>query len=297
MRAARASLIGKHEVTLPRNPRTTGRSLDEPSRLSRPAGQVDHRIAPRRPGPLRAGKYDDAQPNERPRRGPILRHAYRCSNARRWRERHRTVLRRLRRKGRRPEDRITDRQSRISTLAMARRRRGSLRRACSTSSRVGRDVFARELFEVRRALQADLFRFVERRVGREAVTDGAADHPEGPDADGRRAVDEHRPVRGIVGDPQELVDLGVGRRGVDDRNVEVLQTRPFDGVFLFIRPMLGRLPQVEHGLHAIRLELREVLEPWLTAGAELRVDLEKLRDWRQLGLRRRLQERRQRTAE
>ena len=57
--------------------------------------------------------------------------------------------------------------------------------------------------------------------------------------------------------------------------------------------MLARLAQVEHCLHPIRFELGEMLDSRLPARAELRVDLEKLGNRRQLGLRRRLEERRQ----
>jgi hypothetical protein len=48
--------------------------------------------------------------------------------------------------------------------------------------------------------------------------------------------------------------------------------------------MLGRLPQVEQGLHAVSLELGKGLETRLGAGAELWVHLEELWDCRRLGL-------------
>ena len=55
--------------------------------------------------------------------------------------------------------------------------------------------------------------------------------------------------------------------------------------------MLARLPQVEHGLDAVGLELRERFEPRLSAGAELRADLQELRNRRHVGLGRGLEER------
>ena len=50
----------------------------------------------------------------------------------------------------------------------------------------------------------------------------------------------------------------------------------FDRRLLFGRPMLGRLAKVEHRLHAVSLELRKLLDARLSAGAELRIDLEEV---------------------
>ena len=48
--------------------------------------------------------------------------------------------------------------------------------------------------------------------------------------------------------------------------------------------MLGRLPQVEHGLYAVGLEFRKGLEARLSPRAELRSHLQEFRDRRHLGL-------------
>ena len=85
------------------------------------------------------------------------------------------------------------------------------------------------------------------RASSSAASDGqpiahdAADHPERADADRRGAVDEHRPVRRVVGDLEELVDLRVVRLGVDDRDVEVLQAGLLDGRLLLVGAMLAGL--------------------------------------------------------
>ncbi len=77
------------------------------------------------------------------------------------------------------------------------------------------------------------------------------------------------------------IGLGVGRLGVDDRDVEVLQPGPSTAARSSVGAMLARLPQVEHRLHAVGLQLREMLDPRLTAGAELRVHLQEVRNRRQ----------------
>ena len=82
------------------------------------------------------------------------------------------------------------------------------------------DVAARELLEVRRVAKADLPGLFERGVVGHAVAQHATNHPERADPNRGRAVDEHRTVGRIVGDLQELVGLLVGRRGVDDRDIE-----------------------------------------------------------------------------
>ena len=89
---------------------------------------------------------------------------------------------------------------------------------------------------------------------------------------------------GIVGDLQELIDARVGRLLVVDRDVEVLQARGFDGLALFVGPVLGRLAQVQHRLDPILFEPREMLHPRLSASAELRRDLKEGADvgWRGL---------------
>ena len=85
------------------------------------------------------------------------------------------------------------------------------------------DVLADELFEVRRVGHTDLSAFFERRVWRQPIAHGAADRPERPDTNRGRAVNEHRAVRRVVRDLQELIGVGVSRIGVDDRNIEVPQ--------------------------------------------------------------------------
>ena len=73
------------------------------------------------------------------------------------------------------------------------------------------DVLARELLEVRRVGQADFLAFFERRIRRQPVAHPAPDGPERADANRRRAVDEHRAVRRVVGDLQERIRFGIGR--------------------------------------------------------------------------------------
>ena len=150
-----------------------------------------------------------------------------------------------------------------------------------------------ELFEVRRVGQPDLLALFERRIRRQPIAQCAPDGPERTDANGRRAVNEHRTIRRFVGDLQERLHVRVGRIPVNDRDVEVLHPGRLDRGLLVRRAMFGGLPQVEHGLHAIRLELRKSLESRLGASAELRADLEELRDRRQLGLSWGLKERRE----
>jgi len=144
------------------------------------------------------------------------------------------------------------------------------------------DVAPREFLEVRRVDEADFPAFLERRIDAEAVAHGTADHPERADTDCRRAVDEHRAVRRVVGDLQELVDLRVARITIDDRNIEVLQACLLDSRTLFICTVLRRLTEIQHRLHAIGFELGEVFQTRLATGAELRRHLQKIVDGRQL---------------
>jgi hypothetical protein len=140
--------------------------------------------------------------------------------------------------------------------------------------------------------QADLARLRQRGVKRHPVTKHTANHPVGADANGGSAVNEHRAVRRVVGDPQELVDRLLGRTLIVDRDVEVLQPRLLHRFLFLFRPVLGRLPEVQHGFDAILFELLEVLDARLAAGAELGRDFEEIPNRLQVPLsgRRRLQE-------
>src|SRR5215204_378425 len=140
------------------------------------------------------------------------------------------------------------------------------------------DVGPRELLEVRRIAEADLPGLVARGVVGHAVAQDAADHPERAHANRRRAVDEHRTVRGIVGNLQELVDRRVGRLLKVDRDVEVLQAGGLDGLLLLVGAMFARLPQVQHRLDAVRLQRREVFGARLPAGAEVGCNLQEVAD-------------------
>ena len=91
---------------------------------------------------------------------------------------------------------------------------------------VGRDVLSRKLLEVRRVDEPDFPAFFERRIRREAIAQRPSDRPERADTNRRRAVNEHRSVRRVVGDLEERICFGIGRIRVDDRNVEVTSSRP-----------------------------------------------------------------------
>src|SRR5918998_5093265 len=69
------------------------------------------------------------------------------------------------------------------------------------------DVGARELVEVRGFAQADLLGLLLGVFDCPAVAEHAADHPEGPDADGSRAVDEGGTVRLVVRQFEKLRGL------------------------------------------------------------------------------------------
>ena len=75
---------------------------------------------------------------------------------------------------------------------------------------MGRDVIPRELFEVGCVGEPHLLCFLQRRLRRHPVSEHTTDHPERTDPDGRGAMDEHRPIRDIVGDAEKLVHLRVG---------------------------------------------------------------------------------------
>ncbi len=157
----------------------------------------------------------------------------------------------------------------------------------SDSEFVTIDVFPGEVFEVRRVGEPDLPRFLECRINRHTVAENASDHPERADTNGGCAMDEHRAVGRIVGDAKELIRLRIGRRGVDDRDVEVFQAGFLDRRLLFIGTMLPWCAQVEHRFDAVRLQLGEVFRARLSTGAELRRDLKKVPDRRQVLRRRR----------
>ena len=147
------------------------------------------------------------------------------------------------------------------------------------------DIVACEFLEMGRGHEPDFSRFFQRRLLREAVAEDAPDHPERADADRGRAVDEHRPIRRIVGDLQKLVDLFRNGMLVLDGNIEVLQAGLLNGVLLLGRAMLTRRPQVEDGANAFRFQLCEVLEPRLTTGAELGRHPHEAADGRHIGRR------------
>src|SRR5262245_4798590 len=138
------------------------------------------------------------------------------------------------------------------------------------------DVLARELDPVWTLAQANLLSFSLCVVDLPAITQHPADHPERADANRGSAMNEDRPVVGIVGELQKLRDLlfvWVAERYGD---VEVAQAQLFCFRFFLRGTMLARLAQVDDRLHAFALQLFEMFETWLAAGAEVFIDAKKI---------------------
>src|ERR1700687_5985238 len=73
--------------------------------------------------------------------------------------------------------------------------------------------------------QANLLRFFFGGLYRPPIAQHSADHPERADSNGRGAMNEHRTVRGIISDLQELRRLFFFRVAVHDRDVEVPEAK------------------------------------------------------------------------
>lgn len=150
-----------------------------------------------------------------------------------------------------------------------------------------RNIAAGELFEVRGVDQSHFPAFLEGGFHAEPVANGSTDRPERSHPNRGCTVNEHRPVGRVVGDLQELIDLRVRGVHVDDGDIKVLETGLFDGGPLLVRAVLGGLTQVQDRLYSLGLQLGEVLQPRLAAGAELRRDLQEIANGGELLLTRR----------
>src|ERR1051325_10227738 len=131
------------------------------------------------------------------------------------------------------------------------------------------DVLLRKLEPVGALAQADLFGFGLCVFDLPAVAQHAPDHPERADANRRSAMNKDRAVVWIVGDFQKLRDLLFVGITVRDGDVEVAQAQLFRFRFFLRGGMFAWLAQVEDRLPAFVLELFEMLETWLPAGAEV----------------------------
>ena len=140
----------------------------------------------------------------------------------------------------------------------------------------------REPFEVRRVHEAHLARLFERPIPGPSVAHDATDEPERADANRRRAMNERGPVRRVVGDFEELVDLRGRRLPVDDRNVEVPEPRLLHGLPFFVGAMLTRRPEIHDGADTLRLQPSEVLVARLSACAEVGRDANEIANRRRL---------------
>src|ERR1043165_4465248 len=140
-------------------------------------------------------------------------------------------------------------------------------------------VLLRELEPVGALAQADLFGFGLCVFDLPAVAQHTPDHPERADANRGSAMNKDRAVIRIVGYFQKLRDLLFIGIAVRDRDVEVAQAQLFRFRFFLRGAMLARLAQVEDRLHAFILELLELLETRLSAGAEVFILAQEVSDW------------------
>ena len=109
-------------------------------------------------------------------------------------------------------------------------------------------MYARELGQVGRFAKANLLGFFFCGFNRPPVSKYTAYHPKSADAYGSRAVNEHRAIRGIIQDLQELGCLFFLGFAVYNRDVEVLEAQLFCLRLFFVGPMLTRSAKVEDHL-------------------------------------------------
>src|SRR5215207_4138529 len=128
------------------------------------------------------------------------------------------------------------------------------------------NVLAGELEPVWTLAEPDFHGFSFRVFDLPAVSQDSPDHPEGADANRRRAVNKRGTVFRIVSDLEKLGDLFFVGITVSDGDVEVAQAELFR-FRLFVRSaMFAGLPQVDDCLDALGFQLLEVFEFRLTAG-------------------------------
>ena len=138
------------------------------------------------------------------------------------------------------------------------------------------DVAFREADQVWGVDQSYLLRLFFRLLDRPSVAQHPPDHPEGADPNRRRAMNECWAIFGVVGDLQEFIHLLVFRIAVNDGDVEVAQPLLLGFRFFFGGAMFAGLSKIDDRFNSIGLELGQVFETGLAAGAELFIDLQKI---------------------
>src|SRR5215813_9666276 len=131
------------------------------------------------------------------------------------------------------------------------------------------DVIFRKADQMRGVDQSHLFGFFFSLLDRPPVTQHPPDHPEGSDPNRRTAMNERRSVFGIIGDLEELIRLFVFRLGVNDWDVDISQSQLLRLRFFFRGAVFAGLSKIDNRLHAISLELGQMFDARLAAGAEL----------------------------
>ncbi len=137
-------------------------------------------------------------------------------------------------------------------------------------------VAFREADQVWGVDQSYLHRLFFRLLDRPSVAQHPPDHPKGSDPNRRRAMNERGSVFWIVGDLEELIRLFVFWLAVDDRYIEVAQTQLLRLRFFFRGAMFAGLSKVNDRFHSVGLELGQMFEARLAAGAELFIDLQEV---------------------
>src|SRR5262249_22802658 len=132
-----------------------------------------------------------------------------------------------------------------------------------------RDVRFREFDKMGRISEADFMRLCFGGFERPAIAEHTPDHPERAYADRRGAVNQHRTIRWVVGDLQELGRLLFLWIAIYGRDIEVFKAELFGLRFLFRGAMLAGGAKVEDRFHAFRFQFLQGLELRLATGAKL----------------------------
>src|SRR5882672_8055645 len=138
------------------------------------------------------------------------------------------------------------------------------------------DVVFGEADQVWGVDQSHLRRLFFRLLDRPSVAQHPPDHPEGPDPNRRRAMNERGTIFRIVGNLEKFIRLFVFWLAVNDRDVEVAQPQLLRLRFFFGSAMFAGLSKIDDRFHSIGLELGQMLDTGLAAGAELFIDLQEI---------------------